>query len=117
MIADKARELGRLIGQSDEYGALRRAQDRVSEAPELREKLERLRQLADTLERSTAEGAAPPEADVAAYDQLLSAIQGDPLYQSVLSAQMNFDKLMVKVNDQIMDGIRKGATSSIITLG
>jgi cell fate (sporulation/competence/biofilm development) regulator YlbF (YheA/YmcA/DUF963 family) len=117
VIPDKARELGRLIGQSEEYGALRRAQDRVAEAPELRQKLERLRQLADSLERATVDGASPSETDVASYDQLLSAIQGDPLYQSVLAAQTNFDKLMIKVNEQIMDGIRKGATSSIITLG
>jgi cell fate (sporulation/competence/biofilm development) regulator YlbF (YheA/YmcA/DUF963 family) len=117
VIPDKARELGRLIGQSEEYGALRRAQDRVAEAPELRQKLERLRQLADSLERATVDGASPSETDVASYDQLLSAIQGDALYQSVLAAQTNFDKLMIKVNEQIMDGIRKGATSSIITLG
>jgi len=117
VIPDKARELGRLIGQSDEYSALRRAQDRVAEAPELRQKLEQLRQLADSLERVTAEGATPAEKDVAAYDQLLSTIQSDSLYQTVLSAQTNFDKLMIKVNDQIMDGIRKGAASPIITLG
>jgi cell fate (sporulation/competence/biofilm development) regulator YlbF (YheA/YmcA/DUF963 family) len=117
VIPDKARELGRLIGQSDEYAALRRAQDRVAEAPELREKLDRLRQLADTLERVSMEGGTPQPADVTSYDQLLTAIQGDTLYQSVLAAQTNFDKLMIKVNDQIMEGIRKGATSSIITLG
>jgi cell fate (sporulation/competence/biofilm development) regulator YlbF (YheA/YmcA/DUF963 family) len=117
VIPDKARELGRLIGQSDEYGALRRAQDRVAETPELRKKLDQLRQLADSLERITGNGGAPSEADVASYDQLLSTIQVDPMYQTVLSAQTNFDKLMIKVNDYIMEGIRKGATSSIITLG
>ena len=116
MIPEKAKDLGRLIGQSDEYGALRRAQERVSEARELREKLEKLRQLADALERTASEGTPPAEPDVAAYDDLLSAIQVDPLYQAVVSAQANFDKLMLKVNDQIMDGIRKGAASPIITL-
>jgi cell fate (sporulation/competence/biofilm development) regulator YlbF (YheA/YmcA/DUF963 family) len=117
VIPDKARELGRLIGQSDEYGALKRAQDGVSEAKELREKLDKLRQLADALERSAAEGNQPGEKEVAAYDELLTSIQGDPRYQSVVAAQTNFDKLMIKVNDQIMDGIRKGAASPIITLG
>ncbi len=117
MIPDKAIELGRLIGQSGEYGALKRAQDGVSEAPELREKLEKLRQLADGLERSAVEGKQPSETDVAAYDDLLNSIQSDSRYQSVVSAQTNFDKLMMKVNDQIMDGIRKGAASPIITLG
>jgi hypothetical protein len=34
-----------------------------------------------------------------------------------VAAQTNFDKLMIRVNDQIMEGIRKGAASPIITLG
>jgi hypothetical protein len=38
-------------------------------------------------------------------------------YQRLVSAQENFDKLMSRVNDWIVDGIEKGATSSIITLG
>jgi cell fate (sporulation/competence/biofilm development) regulator YlbF (YheA/YmcA/DUF963 family) len=116
VIPDKAKELGRLIGQSDEYAALKRAQDRVTESQELRERLERLRQMADALERAAGEGRTPPEPDVSAYDRLLSEIQTDPLYQGVVSAQTNFDKLMLRVNDQIMDGIRKGAASPIITL-
>jgi len=32
-------------------------------------------------------------------------------------AQGKFDKLMARVNDWIVDGIERGATSSIITLG
>ena len=34
-----------------------------------------------------------------------------------ISAQENFDKVMYQVNNWIMDGMKKGATSSIITLG
>ena len=37
--------------------------------------------------------------------------------RSVLAAQENFDKVMGHVNDWILEGIEKGATSSIITLG
>jgi cell fate (sporulation/competence/biofilm development) regulator YlbF (YheA/YmcA/DUF963 family) len=117
VIPDKAKELGRLIGQSDEYAALKRAQERVGEAKELRDRLDKLRSMADALERTAATGTQPSEADVNAYDQLLSQIQGDSLYQAVVAAQTNFDKLMMRVNDQIMEGIRKGAASPIITLG
>ena len=98
-------------------GALKRAQARIGEAPELRERLERLRQLAASLEQKAEQGASPTEADAAAYDELLSTIQGDSLYQSVVAAQANFDKLMLRVNDQILEGIAKGAASPIITLG
>jgi len=50
-------------------------------------------------------------------DQLLGQVQGNGVYQRAIAAQENFDKVMLRVNDWIMDGIKKGATSSIITLG
>ena len=37
--------------------------------------------------------------------------------QRAVSAQENFDKLMLRVNQWIMDGMKKGAASPIITLG
>jgi hypothetical protein len=50
-------------------------------------------------------------------DGLLTQIQGRATYQRLLVAQENFDKIMGRVNDWILEGIEKGATSSIITLG
>jgi hypothetical protein len=44
-------------------------------------------------------------------------VQSDPAYQQLVAAQSNFDKLMLKVQEQIMEGMRKGAESRIITLG
>ena len=117
MIADKAKELGRLIGQSDEYAALKRAQSRLEGAGELGERMQQLRKMAVKLEDQAERGTQPPEAEVVAYDQLLSSIQADSLYQAMVAAQSNFDKLMIRVNQQILDGIEKGATSPIITLG
>ena len=50
-------------------------------------------------------------------DGLLSQIQGRPTYQRLLVAQENFDKIMGRANDWILEGIEKGAASPIITLG
>jgi hypothetical protein len=50
-------------------------------------------------------------------DTLLNQIQGRPTYQRLLVAQENFDKIMGRVNDWILEGIDKGAASPIITLG
>jgi hypothetical protein len=41
-------------------------------------------------------------------------VQGNAAYQRAVAAQENFDKLMLRVNQWIGDGIRAGATSSII---
>ena len=117
MIPEKAKELGRLIGQSEEYKALKRAQTSVEGATELRGRMAEIRKMAQKLEEQAERGTQPSETDVNAYDQLLSKIQADPLYQTVVASQSNFDKLMLKVNEHILDGIEKGAASSIITLG
>lgn len=116
MIADKATDLGRLIGQSDEYKALRRAHEQVRDVGELQERMGRLHALAEQLERAAAQEQEPPEALVTEYNDLLGTIQADSRYQSVVAAQANFDKLMLRVNEQILEGIKKGSASPIITL-
>lgn len=114
---EKAEDLGRMIGQAEEYKALRRAQERIRESAPLAEQLRRLEQLAHALEEAAERGETASEADAGAYDQLLSSIQGEAIYQGLVAAQSNFDKLMMRVNGQILEGMKKGAASPIITLG
>ena len=68
-------------------------------------------------QRMLQQGERPTEEMEQQLDALLGQIQGRPSYQRCSSAQENFDKTMGKVNDWILEGIEKGATSSIITLG
>ena len=49
-------------------------------------------------------------------DRLLQTVEINPVYQRAIVAQTNFDKLMVRVNEYISEGIRTGAVSKIITL-
>lgn len=117
MIEDKARELGRLVGQSGEYQALKRANDALaadSEAVALLQKMEELRIEA---QRMIERGEKPTDQMERDLDDLLTKVQRNPTYQRLVASQENYDKLMMKVNDWIVDGIKKGATSSIITLG
>ncbi len=116
MIAEKAQELGRLLGQSDEYKALQRARQRLEETPELNEQLTRLQRLVESFERGAQQGTEPSEADAQEYERMIGQIQGDPQYQGLVAAQANFDKMMMRVNQQIMEGLKKGASSPIITL-
>ena len=117
MLDDRARELGRLIGQSDQYKAVRRANDALGadkDAVTLLQRMEQLRvQASDMMER----GEQPTAEMEAELDGLLQRVQVNPLYQRMMVAQENFDKIMVQVNQSILEGIKKGATSGIITLG
>jgi len=117
VIDEKALELGRLLGQSDEYKALRRASDRLREDADVQRQLADVERLAQAIEQTAQQGQEPPREQVEQYDQALQAVQKSPVYQQVVSAQANFEKLMAKANERIFDGMKKGAASPIITLG
>ena len=116
MLEEKAKELGRLIGQSSEYQALKRSSEGLNEdrdAVVLLKEMERLRGEAQQLIERGEEPTAEMEQQL---DSLLEKIQGRPVYQRAVAAQENFDKVMLRVNQWIMDGMKKGAASPIITL-
>jgi len=117
VIDQKAQELGRLLGQSDEYKALLRASDRMKEDPTCRELLAEVERIAGTIERASQEGREPTKDQVEQYDRALQSVQGNPVYQQVVAAQANFEKMMAKVNARIYEGMKQGAASPIITLG
>ena len=117
MIEDKAKDLGRLIGQSSEYQAVKRSSDALNEDKDTLALLQKMEQLRVDAQRMMQRGERPTEEMEQQLDTLLGQIQGRASYQRLLVAQENFDKVMGRVNDWILEGIEKGATSSIITLG
>ncbi|MDB4917384.1 MAG: hypothetical protein JWM95_5028 [Gemmatimonadetes bacterium] len=117
MIEGKAKELGRLIGQSSEYQAVKRANDALGENKEAVDLLKKMEQLRLEAQQMIQRGERPTQEMEQELDTLLGQVQVQSVYQRLVSAQENFDKVMTKVNDWIVDGIEKGATSSIITLG
>lgn len=116
-VEDKAKELGRLIGQSDEYRAVTRATDALASDPEATAVLRQMDTLRLEAQAMLTRGEEPTIEMEQQLDALLTQVQGNPVYQGMAVAQENMDKLMRRVNDWISDGIVKGAQSSIITLG
>ena len=117
MIEDKAKELGRLIGQSTEYKEVKRASDALNDDKDTVGLLQKMEQLRMNAQRMLSQGQRPTEDMERELDTLLGQIQVKPAYQRLLAAQENFDKTMGRVNDWILEGIEKGAASPIITLG
>jgi cell fate (sporulation/competence/biofilm development) regulator YlbF (YheA/YmcA/DUF963 family) len=117
MIAERAGDLGRLVGQSEEYQGLKRANDRLMAEAELKAALERLRALQISVAEGLDRGIEPSPEQQREIDALVGKVQEHPAYQGVVAAQASFDKLMMKVNEWILDGIKKGSESRIITLG
>jgi cell fate (sporulation/competence/biofilm development) regulator YlbF (YheA/YmcA/DUF963 family) len=116
-IEDKAKDLGRLIGQSSEYQALKRANDGLAQDQEALGVLRRMEQLRMDAHRMIEGGQRPTPEMEQELDGLLQKVQVNPTYQRLLVAQENFDKTMGKVNEWILEGIERGAASPIITLG
>ncbi len=116
MLDQKGRELGRLIGQSSEYQALKRSNESLSEDQEAVKLLRRMEELRGTAQAMIDNGGNPTDEMERELDELLSKVQVNPAYQRALVAQSNFDKLMMQVNNWIAEGIRSGAASPIITL-
>jgi cell fate (sporulation/competence/biofilm development) regulator YlbF (YheA/YmcA/DUF963 family) len=117
MLSDKATELGRLIGQSQEYGAVKRANEALNGDAEAVALLRQMEQIRRDAQLMIERGQEPTVEMEQQLDGLLMQVQGNATYQRAIAAQENFDKVMARVNQWILEGIRKGATSSIITLG
>jgi cell fate (sporulation/competence/biofilm development) regulator YlbF (YheA/YmcA/DUF963 family) len=116
MIEEKALDLGRSIGQSTEYQALRRAELSLRADPESVTRLDAIQRLAREVDQAMTAGQMPTEEVTQAYEEAVRELEVSISGQAYAVARANFDKLMARVNQQISAGIEKGATSSIITL-
>jgi len=117
VIWDKAQDLGRLIGQSTEYQALRRAESTLREDTQTVAMLDQIQILARQVDQAVSTGKMPDQATAEAYENAVRDLEMSTVGQAYVVARANFEKLMAKVNQQISDGMEKGAASSIITLG
>lgn len=117
MIDERAKDLGRLIGQSKEYQELKRANEALSQDAEAVKLLKSMEQLRHEAQRMIERGERPTPEMEKQLDALLGKVQVQTAYQRLIAAQENFDKLMSRVNEWILEGIEKGAASPIIMLG
>ena len=117
MLDSKAKEVGRLIGQSDQYKAVKRSNDGLGADATAVALLKRMEDLRHNAQEMIERGEEPSEDMEREMDTLLGRVQPMPAYQAAVAAQENFDKLMMQVNTWIAEGIKSGAASPIITLG
>jgi cell fate (sporulation/competence/biofilm development) regulator YlbF (YheA/YmcA/DUF963 family) len=117
VIWDKAEELGRLIGQTPEYKALRRAESALRDDHDAQAKVELIQKLARQMDELVAGGQMPDQTTAETYETAVRDLEVSPTGQAYAVGRANFEKVMIKVNQLIAQGMEKGASSSIITLG
>ena len=117
MLEEKAKELGRIIGQSPEYQSVRKSSEALNADRDAVAVLQQMEKVRVDAQQMIQRGEQPTPEMEKQLDDLLMKVQGNSVYQRAIAAQENFDKVMYRVNNWILDGMQKGATSSIITLG
>lgn len=114
MIAERARELGRHLSQTEEYRAVHRSREAVDGDRDLVTLLNRLLELEDTVASELRRGETPAVETQEEYERIYSEVQASPVYQRLVAAQSNFDKVLMRVNEEIARGMEAGAQSRII---
>jgi cell fate (sporulation/competence/biofilm development) regulator YlbF (YheA/YmcA/DUF963 family) len=113
-IQDRAREIGNLIAKTDEFQAMKRANERLGDDRDTVTLMNRLGDLEDQITSYLRAGREPEQEVQDEYAQLAEQIQQRAAYQSVVAAQANFERLMARVNEEIARGIEAGEQSRII---
>lgn len=111
---EKAHEAGRLIAQTDDYKALRRAEEHLSEDRESVSLFNEISALEEEISEALRAGREPTEAQQQSYQSLFERLQQRASYQGVVAAQANFERLMTRVQEEIARGIQAGEKSRII---
>jgi cell fate (sporulation/competence/biofilm development) regulator YlbF (YheA/YmcA/DUF963 family) len=115
-IYEMAKDLGTSMARTDEYQALRRAISAADDDREMGELTRKLEALEDEEQVHVMHerGQNPPQALQDEYEQVVMKLQSSAVYQRLVAAQSNFDRIVQRVNQTIAKGLEEGATSRII---
>ena len=113
-IQERAQEIGKLLARTDEYQAVKRANERLSDDRETITLMNRLGDLEDQITAYLRAGREPEQEVQDEFSTLAEKIQQQSAYQAVVAAQANFERLMGRINEEIARGLESGEQSRII---
>jgi cell fate (sporulation/competence/biofilm development) regulator YlbF (YheA/YmcA/DUF963 family) len=113
-VQEMAQALGQALGRTEEYQALRKAAQAVDDDRELTTLRNDLDRLEAELMAYLRAGKEPPEEDRTRYETLAQDLQSRPLYQRVVAAQANFDKVLQRTNETMARAMQEAGQSRII---
>ena len=113
-VREMAKDLGRALAQTEEYLVLKRTVSGTGDDRELAELRTELEGLEAQIEVALRRGNEPTEELKSSYEEAVGRLQASSTYQRLVSAQTNFDKVLLKVNQTIQEGIAEGSESRII---
>ena len=111
---EKARDVGRMLAQTEEYRALRRANDRLADDRDTVAGINRLTELQQSIARALQGGEDPADDEREEYERLAGQVETSPVYQQYAAARANFERMMARVDEEIEKGVQAGEQSRII---
>ncbi len=115
-IEEKAKSLGRALGQSDTVKALARAEESLREEEEVKEEFEKVQKLQSELMQKSQSGEEISEEKQQELKDAMSELEKRSEFQQFVASQSNFEKLMKQVNEFIQQGISEGQDSKIVEI-
>ena len=113
-IEELAESLGRALGGTPEYRTLARARECADDDREMVRLRNRLVEIEGSLQSALQRGDQPDAEDMEKYEAALGELQALSVYQSMVAAQANFDRIMNRVDAAMQEGMRSGSSSPII---
>ena len=113
-IFERAVEVGRLVSQTAEFRHLKAAHKEISGDEDATSRMNEMRELQTEIMGYLEKEEEPPEDLRQQLEALSENMQTSTRYQAVITAQVNFDNLMNKVQESIGSGIRAGEESRIV---
>lgn len=113
-LMEMAKDLGSNLARTEEYQALKRAISAADDDRDIAELRTELENIEGRIEADLRAGKEPPDETKQEYESAVGRLQANSTYQRLVAAQANFDKVVRKVNQTIMEGLEEGASSRII---
>jgi len=113
-IHEMAESLGRALGRTPEYRTLARAVESADGDREIAALTNEVQALREAVQAAARRGEEPPAEEMERLEAAAGRLQASSVYQSVVAAQANFDRIMHRVDAAMEEGMRKGAESRII---
>lgn len=113
-IEELAESLGRALGGTPEYRTLARARECADDDRDVTRLRNRLVEIEGSLQAAVQRGEQPEPGDMEEFEATLGKLQALSVYQSLVAAQANFDRVMSRADAAMGEGMRAGSASPII---
>lgn len=113
-LMEMARELGEALGRTSEYREFRRAMRAADDDRDVVRLQNELRALEERIGEAIHRGEDVPEEVKGEYERLVGELQASPVYQRLVAAQVNFEKVLARVNRRIAEAMAGVGESRIV---